>query len=511
MPLVAAVSPVEAGIRTAAIPGSSSRAVRRPPQDVSVFVRQYEERQRRFLRSLEELANECERRDLPDAAAAVRAIKDPPATVEVRLSKLPRAIQPDLPADMPVDERYWKSQLRHHRQAYARDLYTLSRKALSAGYVSFAYERIREVVQNDSDHAAARRILGYVRLANEWLSPFEAQMAKTRKVFHPRFGWIARENADKYEDGQRPFQGRWISAAKDAEIRRDFRNAWEVRTEHYLIRTNHSLEKGVELAVKLERFHELFFQVLAGFFNSADQAKQLFEGANGRAANQLPHQNEVYFFRTREEYLAELRKKTKQDVEITRGMFFADNGIAYFYDHPDSDDDSTLYHEGTHQLLAASRPQTGPIGVRGNFWLIEGIACYMESFQRQGDRCTIGNPNALRVRRAREHLLKESYYIPLEEFARMGMVEFQTDPNIKKNYSQCAAMTHFFLHARDGKYREALIEHLSQIYSPRKTVRESPESLSELTGVPDTTLDEQYKEYMLNLGKPKPPVPDGDS
>ena len=43
----------------------------------------------------------------------------------------------------------------------------------------------------------------------------------------------------------------WVETAdagEEAEIRRDFRHAWEIRTEHFLVKTNHSLERGVEIA-----------------------------------------------------------------------------------------------------------------------------------------------------------------------------------------------------------------------------------------------------------------------
>lgn len=486
---------------------TTPRAVRRAPQDVAVFVRQYNERQARFLKGLDELARDCDRKDLTEAAKTVRELKDPPAKGEVRLQKLPRNVQAEIPAGLPAEERFWKSQLRHLRQVYARDMFLLSRRTLTAGYTSLAYELVREVVQHDTDHPNARRILGYVRQGNEWMSPFEARMRRSRMTFHPQFGWIPQANVARYEAGERPYLGKWISAAKERELRHDFRNAWRVKTEHYEIYTNHSLERGVELATKLEGFHELFFQVLAGFFNTSEQAKQLFEGANGKGAVREPDPNVIYYFRTRDEYITELRKKTKQNVAITRGIFFPDDGIAYFYDDPETDDFSTLFHEGTHQLLAGSRPQGGPIGVRSDFWLIEGIACYMESFQRQGDRFSVGSTRAPRLVSARYNLVNQNYYVPLREFAALGMEAFQNDPNIRKNYSQCAALTHFFLHAQDGKYREALIEHLSQIYSPRKVVRASPEPLCNLIDTSDEILDEEYKQFMKNLDKAPNPEP----
>jgi hypothetical protein len=326
-------------------------------------------------------------------------------------------------------------------------------------------------------------------------------MQREKKVWHEKFGWLPREHVDRYERGERFFNNRWMSDAKEAESRRNFKYAWEIRTEHYLVKTNHSLERGVQLAKKLEDYYGLFFQLMAGFFNSPDQVQQLFAGGAARppATNR---QHVVHYYKERDEYLAALRLETTQPIEITRGMYFPRNGIAFFFFDPENDDDSTLYHEATHQLLSGSRPKAGEIGMKANFWIIEGIACYMESFHREGDRFAVGDPRHGRIQAARAHLVNDNYHVPLREFTRMGMYPYQNSPNIRKNYSQGAALTHFFMHYDDGRYREALIEHLSQMYSDNRMTREVPESLEDLTGVEAEELDQQYLRYLRALPDP---------
>ena len=143
---------------------------------------------------------------------------------------------------------------------------------------------------------------------------------------------------------------------------------------------------------------------------------------------------------------------------------------------------------GVHQLvLGLTRAFTQRIGQRTTF---DRVALCREYF---------GDPGHQRLRAARMHFVDENYYMPLQEFTRMGMDMFQRAPQIRKNYSQGAALTHFFLHYDEGRYREALIEHLSQIYSPTKAVRDNPESLAELTGVEDEELDRQFADYIRQL------------
>lgn len=470
----------------------------RAPRDVAPLRKQHAERFAQFQAALLELAAECEGQGMADAAGFIRLLAEPVAADELKVASLPRRVEESAPGDLPEVERSWRARLKAVRQDYARDLYVLSRQVLNSGHVGLAWDLVREVAAHDPDHAPARKMLGYVRSGDEWVSPFEARMLREKKSWHERFGWIPKDHVDRYERGERYYKNRWISAEKEAELRRDFANAWEVRTEHYLVRTNQSLERGVELARKLEAFHGLFFQLLAGFFTSQEQVQRLMAGTADSRAPAKP--NVVHYYQSREEYINVLKRETNQPVEITKGIFFARSGIAYFFHDPDAADDSTLYHEATHQLLSRSRPQATEIGMRANFWAIEGIACYMESFKNQEGRLVVGDPLHGRIQSARYHYLQDRYYVPLREFSRMGMMPFQTAREIKKNYSQGAALVHFFLHYDSGRYREAFIEYLSQIYSPVKGVRESPEALEDLIGLPAEELDAQYGQYVQNLG-----------
>lgn len=477
---------------------------RKPSRDLPTFVKQHDDLHRKFEKEVEEVVATCEQKGLTEVAQRIRSLAVPVDTTRLRVTPLPREVQPDLPADLPPDERFWRTQTRHHRQEYAKDLYSLSRRTLLAGHVSFAFDLVREAAFHDPDHETARKILGYVRLGTEWVSPFEAAKLKSGYVWHDRYGWLLKSHVERYEKGERNFKGRWMSAAKADAIRQDFREAWEVRTDHFLIKTNHSLERGVELARKLEDFHTVFFQTFAGFFHTPEDVQNLFAGRSGNARPVAPYV--VHFYRHRDEYLGELTQKTKQPVQITKGMFFPETQICYFFDDPkatEAEQDATLYHEATHQLFSVARPKAVPLGQKNNFWIIEGIACYMEScvIDPATRQVALGDPYYSRFVAARLHLEIDKYYVPLEEFARMGMVPFQSvkKPQIAWNYSQGAALTHFFMHFDGGRYRDSLIEHLSQIYSDKPLTRNNPDGLDELTGIPFEELDQQYQAYLKKL------------
>jgi len=492
------------GISATAVQGqtrSSRETARTPPQrDATPYRRQYAERRTRFLERLQELETRFQAEGREAGVSAVQAAAGPFQPDLLRVRDLPRGVQATNPADLPDDVREWLPALRQERREYAQDLFALSQKVLGGGHLSFAFDLIREVAHHDSDHAAARKALGFVRSGDEWMSPFEAKMAREKKIWNDQFGWIPAEHLERMTRGERFYKGRWMPSEREAELRRDFAQAWEIRSEHYLVRTNFTLEKGVELAAKLEGFHSLFFQNLAGFFKTPEEFRQLLAGNGG--ARILTKPLVVHFYRSRDEYIARLKRETNQNVEITRGIYFPKTGVAHFFFDPESQDDSTVYHEATHQLLSGARPGHGEIGVKSDFWPIEGIACYMESFHQENGDFSFGDPQTLRFQAARAHFVTEKYYVPLPEFCRMGMQAYQESREIKRNYAQGAGLVHFFLHYGEGQYRDEFIEYLSQIYSTRRVTRDNPEKPWELAGVEPEVLDRQYAEHIRRLTAP---------
>ena len=168
---------------------------------------------------------------------------------------------------------------------------------------------------------------------------------------------------------------------------------------------------------------------------------------------------------------------------------------AYFYVTPGEQDDTNLYHEATHQLFSEIRPVSRDIGRTQNFWIIEGIACYMESLVEHEGWTLLGGNDAVRLRDAQHRLLEDNFYVPLSELIGLGMEALQRDPRIARLYSQSAGLTHFLMHAGGGRYREPLIEYLVAVY----TERDRADTLPKLTGETDARLDEQYREFLKTI------------
>ena len=495
--------------------------------------RQLHERRETVLTALSkrlgELSSWCESRQLTEAAATTTALQEQLRQPELLPDPAP-LVQLE-PGEPVTDEQSWQAQLRASRKQSAAELYTLARAALRAGFPSLAFSLIGDVVRLDPDHKFARGVLGYQLFldperreergyAGEWISPFEKQMrsGRTPQTRHPEFGWIPVASVSRYEQGLRPWKGDWISAEREAEFRRDFRNAWEIPSEHFLVKTNVSLEAGLELSAKLETFHSWLQQNFAAFFDTPQTLQDRFEKAL-RASARRSKPLEVHYYASREEYQKRVQGKVPPGLE-TNGLYWQPERTCYFYLKPQGPDFSTLFHEATHQILdvhtadarrVAARtlalkrrrqPQDWIICERANFWLIEGIACYFESFViDDAGNISVGDPACVRFDTARQRMLDPAYhfYLPAREFFALGRDKFQSHPQISPLYTQSSGFAHFLMHYQDGLYRDDLIELLAGIYRPDAENPESDPDFSDIAEVGWLELDRQYREHMRDL------------
>lgn len=414
--------------------------------------------------------------------------------------ELPHKVVADISVDLPPLERQWQTKKRAIDKQLAIDMNLLARRAINADQASFAFDLVHEAGKFDPDNRAVRKLLGFVQSDEEWVTPFQVTMERRRNIWHPTFGWINKAYVENYAKGMRRYKGRWISAEKEAAIRSDFRNAWQIETEHFLIKTNHSLERGVEIAASLEEFHHYFFRTFAAFFNTPQQMKALF--VNGIRPKSARDKYEVHYYRTRDEYNQKLVSKIPM-IAQTNGLYYMGTRTSYFYHNP-ADTLGTMYHEATHQFLYENSASNRLIAEDSDFWIVEGIACYMESFQKNGDKISVGSARHPRIIGAQGTLLRDRFYIPLANFSAMGRKAFQGQGNLIQVYSQVGGLAHFFMHYENGKYRDALITHLAKLYEPTRGTVLVP-SLAELTDTPFATLDQQYATYIQQLNQNRRP------
>jgi hypothetical protein len=386
-------------------------------------------------------------------------------------------------------------QFRDARKKYADALFDLAKRAAEAGQLSLAFQWTTEALRENPDHADARRVLGYEQRDGKWLTPYGVRMAEAGKEWQAKFGWLTPRDASRYEAGERFVGGRWVSPEEDAARHRDMRSGWQVRTDHFLVTTNYSLEAAAELAARLERLHQVWRQLFAGFYLTENEVRRLFAGQRQPRKQVRPFR--VYYHRDREEYALALRKRQPR-IAQTLGIYFDDTREAHFFAGADQDA-GTLYHEAVHQLFQETKPAARRIGGLANFWVIEGVATYFETLTEHNDPRTglyfsIGESRAGRMPAARQRLM-EGFYIPLAELTQLGKDELQRHAEIGKVYSQSAGLAAFFMDGEQGRYREPLVRYLDVVYAGR----DDADSLSQATGAGYDELDAAYHRSMESL------------
>lgn len=375
------------------------------------------------------------------------------------------------------------------RAAQAEALFALARRAVAEHRPSLAFQLLTETVRENPNHATARRMLGFVSFRDAWHTPFAVKQLQAGKTWSDKFGWLPRGHFERYENGERYYQSRWISAEAEAKLRGDIKRGWRIETDHYVITTNAGLEEGVQLSRQLEKLYAIWQQAFIGYLTTDGELAKRLEG---RAARREPRQHNVIYYRTREEYQAALRR-LQPKIDMTLGIYLNETRTAYFF-AGEEQQPGTVYHEATHQLFHEVPQVAADVGRAANFWAIEGIACYMESLTEQagGAYYTLGGSNAGRVPAARHRLLTDNFYVPLAELVGMGMQDLQADPRIQPLYSQAAGLADFFMHDAAGRYREPFVAYLTAIYRGRADQR----TLAELTGADYETLDRQYRAFL---------------
>ncbi|MDX1965002.1 MAG: hypothetical protein SFX18_17785 [Pirellulales bacterium] len=461
-------------------------------------------------------------------------------TLDMRESgaDIPHQTSPAHDRPQTADIEQWRAAWRRLRSERARELVALAREAATQERVTLAWELLRQALREDPAEPLARLILGYERISSPagvgWARPAVAAKLRAGLVWRPEYGWLSAADHDRYNAGERRHRGQWISAQRDAQLHATIQTGWKCEHAHFIVTTNHSLAEGARLSQKLEELWEVWQHVWVAYYLTPRELRQRFTladtllktweksppGAQNAqvegALRPLPCESKrfaVALFAARDEYNATLRTAQPQ-IEQTLGIYFASTKVAYFFAGADQDP-GTIWHEATHQLFQETRATSKEAGALANFWLIEGVACYMETLAHTGEHWSVGGGDAPRVLAARYRTLRGDGYVPLAELSGMGMRELQRDPRLAQIYSQTAGLTQFFIHGAEGRYREGLIRLVEDVYSNRAAVtarKSSPAGSAENPGAaalsqalqsPLDIVDSQYRAYLQSLG----PIP----
>jgi hypothetical protein len=263
---------------------------------------------------------------------------------------------------------------------------------------------------------------------------------------------------------------------------------WVVESRHFRLRTDHSEQAGRELVGRLEELREIWQQLFYRYHNDTAVLVHRFE--NGGTLRRNLKRHDVVLYRDRQTYIDAL-KLTESRIGVSTGFYLEAQKTAFFYVDEEPKDD-IYFHEVTHQLFSETGRVAPGVGLRGNYWIVEGVALYMESLRKMGDYYTVGGFDADRLQYARYRALSEGFQLPLAELVPLDRMSLQKHEDIRRLYSQSAGLASMLMDGGRGVYRRSLVDYLRAVYQGRDQVG----TLASLVGESLDALDRQYLEFL---------------
>ncbi len=369
----------------------------------------------------------------------------------------------------------WKVERETIRSESAAALFELATLALkSSHHYGLADACLHAVLARNGDHAEARRLLGFIPFQGGWATPFAAAKIKEGMILHPTYGWVHESWVAHLEEGKLPSRaglsrGRevWIPAAQADAERSEFRNGWEIQTEHFQIKTNVPLSEAIHFGRHLETLYQVFQSQLADVIGeNLPLARRFKTKAPLTATSYKPHL--VSYYSTKAQFADDLRARQPR-IDDSLGLYLpperGTRGHAYFYQDNGGEIavTATLYHEVSHQLLFESgvAKRDADEANSGNYWVFEGLGTYFETLSIEPDGSVrLGGLVGPRLMAARTSLVDKGLMVPLADFVRYGKNRFNEDRDIYLHYQEAAALATFLMQADDGAYREGFLDYV---------------------------------------------------
>lgn len=264
-----------------------------------------------------------------------------------------------------------------------------------------------------------------------------------------------------------------------------------VTTPHFEIASQAEVKAATEIAILCEQSFAVWKQVFFGVWGGERvSAPNYAEG--------LDHKFSVVLFRNREAYMKALR--SVPDIGDSTGYYNPNQKVALFY-WDGNKTPSTVVHELTHQFFYEA--STKPVALdtdRGlGFWVVEGVALYMESMSTRACGgsliADIGGWDAPRLQAGRYRRLHDKYWVPWDEFHSADGKQFRGEADIRAWYSQATGLAHLWL---DGtiEQRKAFSSYVESVYMNK----ENPALLGQWNE--DLKLRDTFDRYLI-LGPSK--------
>lgn len=288
--------------------------------------------------------------------------------------------------------------------------------------------------------------------------------------------WVTEEVAGRRAKGLLELRGEWLPAAEVRKRRMSWEDAWEVHGVHFTVRSNRGLGPARSVLALAERVHAAFMREVLGVVDPPPAPKRLL----------------VLDFAAPEDLEAHLRE-SHDGGKAPKGVpgFYTPGEGVHLTALPEGSAltrDEVVLHECTHAAAGRAIPCEGWVNSRPGFWAWEGVPSYFESTESREGKILAGDTANTRLRLAREEL-KEGKFTALAKFVLLDQ------EGLGKQYQQAASLVHFFLHAKDGKYREAFVAYFREVARGNSDA----ETFEKAFGRGADTFEEEFRDHVRSF------------
>ena len=262
----------------------------------------------------------------------------------------------------------------------------------------------RRILLADSKHDQANMRLGHLKRGDHWLVPVKSQ---------------------------------WVPLEQACRIHRDWGKAWEIRSEHFAVRSCSSLKLAMDTLFELEYMY-LYFYIL---YQKPLELRELVEPVR------------VFLFKDRKQY---------PSAGTHVGAYFSGaENILYTY-IGNNKRPFALFHEATHGLIHNVAVHT--TRTRGKFpsWLDEAWAVYMENLVVPTGRGIVN----LRQGRTGGNMMRvvATARKPYKVHRILNFTSSDYGASSKQTlkYAQGFVLFHYLMHGADGAYRSRFTDYIKQ-------------------------------------------------
>ncbi len=250
----------------------------------------------------------------------------------------------------------------------------------------------------------------------------------------------------------------------------------QIDTPHFQIFSRAEPQFTQSVAADVERFYWVWTQLFFPFWEgqrsvqstfeafTGDNVAEHLEGRPGLKSNR-PRMR-IVIFADSDEYQRTLARDEPAVAQST-GFYSDMRQTTFLYGGVGDDTTPTRHHELTHQMFREatfSRLGTRSPGEQSDFWLVEGIAGYMESLSFIDNLATVGGWNSERLQYARYRILVGGDSMPLSELRADGRIAAQRRSDLSRYYAHAITQTHFLLDGGVTGSRQWVFNTLADLY-----------------------------------------------